>query len=172
MYYTFRVASLEQQIRPVTSMNAVIIDKSWIALIGQRFTMSTFYIVGGTIVSIRIDTELILTTRGTDRRYCINKSYIISVSKLILIIITVSLAFATMHGPVIVAVVVHSALAIKQQPVFTLFHGQRAICTQEEQVTGLRVRVRLNTMLFRALRGVLEHHAAAHCEAHITRPVT
>lgn len=60
-------------------------------------------------------------------------------------------AFATVDGPVVVAVIVHGALAVEEQSVLARLQRQRAVGAQEELVTVLRVSVRLDAVLLGAL---------------------
>lgn len=50
-----------------------------------------------------------------------------------------------MHGPVIVAVIVHRAMAVEEEAILAVFEGQGAICTQEERTAIFRVRIGLNS---------------------------
>lgn len=56
---------------------------------------------------------------------------------------TVGLTLATFYGPVVIAVVVHSAMSVVEKTVLTMFQGQCAICTQVEGTAVFRMRVRL-----------------------------
>ena len=73
---------------------------------------------------------------------------------------TVSLPVAALHGPVVVAVVVHIALAVIQEAVLTLLQRHGAVRALEVVITEVRVRVRLHAYWLRA-RGNVQQHSCA-----------
>jgi hypothetical protein len=63
---------------------------------------------------------------------------------------TVGLPCATVHCPVVVAVLMYAALAIIEQTVSALLQAHSTVRALEEVVTQVRVWVRLDAMLLRA----------------------
>lgn len=67
--------------------------------------------------------------------------------------LTIPLPSLAVHGPVVVAVIVHRSLAVKEQSVLAGLQRESAVGAKEELVAILGVRVRLLAVLFGALRG-------------------
>lgn len=61
----------------------------------------------------------------------------------ILRILTVSFPLSAVNRPVVVAVVVDSALAVEQKAVLACLYGEGTVCAEEELIAELWVRVRL-----------------------------
>lgn len=59
----------------------------------------------------------------------------------------------------VVAVVVNRPLSVEKQSILAGLHRQGSVGAQEEQVAGLRVGVRLDSVLFRAGWGVSHQNA-------------
>lgn len=66
--------------------------------------------------------------------------------------LTIPLAALTIHRPVVVAMVVHRALAVEEEAVLAGLQGQGAVGAEEELVAVLRVGVSLDAILFWAFR--------------------
>lgn len=78
------------------------------------------------------------------------------------VLLTNSLPVAALDAPVVVAVVVHVALSVVQQPVLALLQGEGAVGALEEVVAGLRVFVALLTVRLRATR-LVQHRQTVPC---------
>lgn len=60
-------------------------------------------------------------------------------------------AFAAIHRPIVVAMVVNGTLAIEEQTILACLQRQSSIRAEEELIAVLRVSVRLDAVLFGAL---------------------
>lgn len=69
-------------------------------------------------------------------------------------ILTVSLAITAVHGPEIVAMVVHRSMAVEKQSVLAVFEGQGAVRAEEEGVAALGMGVRVHPVWIGARRRV------------------
>lgn len=107
----FGVAILHE-VRPVAAMNSLIVSESRSAWEVNRFSVSTLG-VEFLAVSTREKAEIVFTdpSGGGNQFSCS--------------------AFAV-DSPVVVAIVVHSAFAIKEQTIFASFVGYGSICTLVE----------------------------------------
>ena len=77
---------------------------------------------------------------------------------------TVGFPVSTFHGPVVVAVIVHVALAVIQEAVLALLQSHGAVGALEVMVTQVRMRVRLDSIRFRA-GGHMEQHSSTYWNA-------
>jgi hypothetical protein len=67
LWRTFRIADFQQKIRPVASMDAVVVHQSRFALLRQRLSMDALDVVGRTLGAFWVESELVLAPGGTDR---------------------------------------------------------------------------------------------------------
>jgi len=80
---------------------------------------------------------------------------------------------AAVHGPVVVAVVVHVAVSVKNQTILTRLLGQGAVDTLVEFIAVGIVRVGLHTVRFRTARVLLGAHGPNHqhrCQTQAEHP--
>lgn len=103
-------------------MNSVIVHQTLIAWLWNRFTILALQIAGGAFVAVRVDAKSVLAARRIDCNLFM-------------------LAGTTLNGPIVVAVIVDGAFAIKEQTIFTSFKCQCAVSAQEELVTVIGVTV-------------------------------
>lgn len=82
---------------------------------------------GAARIAYRVHAELVFATGSAERS-------------------EVSLAISAVHGPVIVAMMVHVTMAVEKQSVLTVFEGQCTVRAKEETVTGLGMGVRMDTI--------------------------
>lgn len=101
------VASLQELVGPVASMDTLIVDESRLTRGLNGLTESTLQEGRGALVTHRVDSESVLASRGGEGHLVV-------------------LPLSTVHGPVVVAMIVHSAMAIEQETVLTLLQGQGA----------------------------------------------
>jgi hypothetical protein len=66
-HHGFRIADFQQKIRPVASMDAVVVHQSGFALLRQRLSMDALDVVGRTLGAFWVESELVLAPGGTDR---------------------------------------------------------------------------------------------------------
>lgn len=130
-----RAAVIKEKIRPVAGVSLVIVGEARVAVVQVGVAISTLDVISGAMGSFRVDTILVLTPRGADR----NQN---------------GLPWAAIDCPVVIAVVVYCALAVVEESVLTCLQRQGTIGTEEELVTGLRVLVRLHSVLLGTSWGV------------------
>lgn len=91
-------------------MDALIVDEARLAGGLVRLTKRALEEAGRALVTVRIDAERKLAAGSGEGHLVV-------------------LASSTVHGPVVVAVVVHGALAVEQEAVLALLQGQ---CTCDD----------------------------------------
>lgn len=74
---------------------------------------------------------------------------------------TISLASLAVDAPVVVAVVVHGALAVEQQAVLAGLQGEGAVGALEELVAADGVMVQLQAVVLGAGRDLRVHHGGS-----------
>lgn len=127
----FRVACFKHLIGPLASMDFVIVNKSCVAMFWVWFSVGTLVIGSRACVAVWIDSEQVFTAWSRDWR-----------------LVSCEFAVATVDGPVVVAMVVDSAFAIKQQTIFARFQCQGSICAEEKLVTMVGMQIGLFTVWF------------------------
>lgn len=138
---SFRVALFDQEIGPVASMDTFVVDKASIAFLGMGLPMGTLNVMGRALVAVWINSKLVFASRSTDWSQ-------------------ICFTFSTLNSPVVVAMVMGSALSVEEKTILALFHSQGAVGAQEEQVTGLWMGVSLYSMLFGASWGILDQNSS------------
>lgn len=139
----FRVADIEEKVRPVARVSFVVIGKAWLAGSGVRHAIFTFDVVGAAVRPLRVDTELVETPGRADRGQ-------------------ISFLVATIHGPVVVAVVVYVPLAIIQEAVLAFLQRHGSIGALKVVITEVRMCICLHAIRFWASRYV-QQYPGRHC---------
>lgn len=120
-------ALLEEEVGPVAGVGAFVVGEAGLAGLRVHRAVRALVVVGGAS-GLGVDTELELASRGRQGHQLV-------------------LARAAVDGPVVVAVVVHGALAVEQQAVLAHLLGEGAVGAEVEVVAEVRVRVGLDAVL-------------------------
>lgn len=104
---TLWIADLQQLIRPVASMNAFVIHQSRFTRTLMWHSERTLQEASRALVTVRVDSKGKLTAGRGEGHLIVFPS-------------------ATIHRPVVVAMIVHGAFAIEQETVLALLKGQCA----------------------------------------------
>lgn len=129
--YRLRVAVGQQLIGPDARVTLRIIGQTGVAVLFVRMSVSALDISRAAGVAIGVETELILAGGTAERG-------------------KVSLAIATVDGPVIVAVAVDGSMAVEEETVLAVLEGQGAVRAEEEGIAILRMSVRVHAVGIRA----------------------
>ena len=64
---TFWVTNFQEKIRPVASVNPIVVNQTGLAFLSSWFTMCTLHVVSGAFGSVRVQPELVFAPRSTYR---------------------------------------------------------------------------------------------------------
>lgn len=148
---TLGIAVVQQLVRPVASVDALVVGQAGVTVLLVGFAVGALDVRGGAVLGDGVQTELVLAARRGDGSGWKEGGGLDYPKQLSTSRLTIPLATLAVHRPVVVAVVVHRALAVEEQPVLAGLQGQGAVGAEEELVAVLRVGVGLDAVLLGAL---------------------